>query len=129
MRGDPAGLLRGRTALRNDPIETRAVLTRGHLSPVLRSTRRRRLNTLRRIQSPPSIRLRSVTRDTCVRPRARPRVGVRNRNGMRSRRTQRRENKRVSPPGSNHASNLFDKLGVWSRAQALVFARDQGFNP
>ena len=27
----------------------------------------------------------------------------------------------------NHASNLFDKLGVWSRAQALVFARDHGF--
>ena len=29
----------------------------------------------------------------------------------------------------NHASNLFDKLGVWSRAQAIVFARDHGFNP
>jgi two-component system, NarL family, response regulator DevR len=29
----------------------------------------------------------------------------------------------------NHASNLFDKLGVWSRAQAMVFARDHGFNP
>ena len=28
----------------------------------------------------------------------------------------------------NHASNLFDKLGVWSRAQAIVFARDHGFN-
>lgn len=27
----------------------------------------------------------------------------------------------------NHASNLFDKLGVWSRAQAIVYARDQGF--
>ena len=26
----------------------------------------------------------------------------------------------------NHASNLFDKLGVWSRAQAIVFARDHG---
>ncbi|NJO12358.1 MAG: response regulator transcription factor [Gammaproteobacteria bacterium] len=29
----------------------------------------------------------------------------------------------------NHASNLFDKLGVWSRAQAIVFARDRGFSP
>ncbi len=29
----------------------------------------------------------------------------------------------------NHASNLFDKLGVWSRAQAIVFARDHGFRP
>jgi DNA-binding NarL/FixJ family response regulator len=28
----------------------------------------------------------------------------------------------------NHASNLFDKLGVWSRAQAIVFARDHGFS-
>jgi DNA-binding NarL/FixJ family response regulator len=28
----------------------------------------------------------------------------------------------------NHASNLFDKLGVWSRAQAIVFVRDHGFN-
>ena len=28
----------------------------------------------------------------------------------------------------NHASNLFDKLGVWSRAQAMVFARDHGFS-
>ncbi len=28
----------------------------------------------------------------------------------------------------NHASNLFDKLGVWSRAQAIVFARDHGFD-
>src|SRR5262249_11377984 len=27
----------------------------------------------------------------------------------------------------NHISNLFDKLGVWSRAQAIVFARDRGF--
>ena len=27
----------------------------------------------------------------------------------------------------NHASNLFDKLGVWSRAQAIVFARDHHF--
>lgn len=27
----------------------------------------------------------------------------------------------------NHASNIFDKLGVWSRAQAIVFARDHGF--
>ena len=27
----------------------------------------------------------------------------------------------------NHPSNLFDKLGVWSRAQAIVFARDHGF--
>ncbi len=28
----------------------------------------------------------------------------------------------------NHASNLFDKLGVSSRAQAIVFARDHGFS-
>ena len=28
----------------------------------------------------------------------------------------------------NHASNLFDKLGVWSRAQAIVFARDHHFS-
>ena len=28
----------------------------------------------------------------------------------------------------NHASNLFDKLGVWSRTQAIVFARDHGFS-
>lgn len=28
----------------------------------------------------------------------------------------------------NHMSNLFDKLGVWTRAQAIVFARDRGFN-
>jgi len=28
----------------------------------------------------------------------------------------------------NHTSNLFDKLGVWSRAQAIVFARDRGFS-
>src|SRR4030095_11388478 len=27
----------------------------------------------------------------------------------------------------NHASNIFDKLGVWSRAQAIVFARDHRF--
>lgn len=27
----------------------------------------------------------------------------------------------------NHASNVFDKLGVWSRAQAMVFAHDHGF--
>jgi len=27
----------------------------------------------------------------------------------------------------NHVSGLFDKLGVWSRAQAIVFARDRGF--
>jgi pimeloyl-ACP methyl ester carboxylesterase/DNA-binding CsgD family transcriptional regulator len=27
----------------------------------------------------------------------------------------------------NHLSNLFDKLGVWTRAQAMVFARDRGF--
>jgi pimeloyl-ACP methyl ester carboxylesterase/DNA-binding CsgD family transcriptional regulator len=27
----------------------------------------------------------------------------------------------------NHVSNLFDKLGVWTRAQAIVFARDHGF--
>jgi pimeloyl-ACP methyl ester carboxylesterase/DNA-binding CsgD family transcriptional regulator len=27
----------------------------------------------------------------------------------------------------NHTSNLFDKLGVWSRAQAIVFARYHGF--
>jgi pimeloyl-ACP methyl ester carboxylesterase/DNA-binding CsgD family transcriptional regulator len=27
----------------------------------------------------------------------------------------------------NHVSNLFDKLGVWSRAQAIVFAKDHGF--
>ena len=29
----------------------------------------------------------------------------------------------------NHVSNVFDKLGVWSRAQAIVFARDRGFQP
>jgi pimeloyl-ACP methyl ester carboxylesterase/DNA-binding CsgD family transcriptional regulator len=28
----------------------------------------------------------------------------------------------------NHASNVFDKLGVWSRAQAIVFARDHDFS-
>jgi pimeloyl-ACP methyl ester carboxylesterase/DNA-binding CsgD family transcriptional regulator len=27
----------------------------------------------------------------------------------------------------NHVSNLFDKLGVWTRAQAMVFARDHDF--
>jgi pimeloyl-ACP methyl ester carboxylesterase/DNA-binding CsgD family transcriptional regulator len=27
----------------------------------------------------------------------------------------------------NHVSNLFDKLGVWTRAQAIVFARDRSF--
>jgi DNA-binding NarL/FixJ family response regulator len=26
-----------------------------------------------------------------------------------------------------HASNVFDKVGLWSRAQAIVFARDRGF--
>ena len=29
----------------------------------------------------------------------------------------------------NHVSHLFDKLGVWSRAQAIVLARDRGFRP
>jgi pimeloyl-ACP methyl ester carboxylesterase/DNA-binding CsgD family transcriptional regulator len=29
----------------------------------------------------------------------------------------------------NHVSNLFDKLGVWTRAQAIVFARDRDFRP
>ena len=28
----------------------------------------------------------------------------------------------------NHVSNVFDKLGVWSRAQAIVFARDRHFH-
>jgi DNA-binding NarL/FixJ family response regulator len=28
----------------------------------------------------------------------------------------------------NQASNIFDKLGVWSRAQAIVFARDRHFS-
>ena len=28
----------------------------------------------------------------------------------------------------NHTTNVFDKLGVWSRAQAIVFARDRGFS-
>jgi len=28
----------------------------------------------------------------------------------------------------NHVSNLFDKLGVWTRAQAIVFAHDRGFS-
>jgi pimeloyl-ACP methyl ester carboxylesterase/DNA-binding CsgD family transcriptional regulator len=27
----------------------------------------------------------------------------------------------------NHVSKVFDKLGVWTRAQAIVFARDKGF--
>lgn len=27
----------------------------------------------------------------------------------------------------NHVSSVFDKLGVWTRAQAIVFARDHGF--
>ena len=27
----------------------------------------------------------------------------------------------------NHLSNLFDKLGVWTRAQAIVLARDRRF--
>jgi RNA polymerase sigma factor (sigma-70 family) len=27
----------------------------------------------------------------------------------------------------NRLSHLFDKLGVWSRAQAIVFARERGF--
>ena len=27
----------------------------------------------------------------------------------------------------NYLSNLFDKLGVWTRAQAIVFAHDRGF--
>lgn len=27
----------------------------------------------------------------------------------------------------NRISNVFDKLGVWSRAQAIVFARDRHF--
>lgn len=27
----------------------------------------------------------------------------------------------------NHVSNLFDKLGVWTRAQAIVFAHDRSF--
>src|SRR5262245_45387837 len=27
----------------------------------------------------------------------------------------------------NHISNLYDKLGVWSRAQAVIFARDHDF--
>ena len=29
----------------------------------------------------------------------------------------------------NHVSNLFDKLGVWTRAQAIVFAHDRKFRP
>jgi pimeloyl-ACP methyl ester carboxylesterase/DNA-binding CsgD family transcriptional regulator len=27
----------------------------------------------------------------------------------------------------NHVSNIFDKLGVWTRAQAIVFAHERGF--
>ena len=27
----------------------------------------------------------------------------------------------------NHISSVFDKLGVWTRAQAIVFARDRRF--
>jgi len=27
----------------------------------------------------------------------------------------------------NHVSNLFDKLGVWTRAQAIIFAHERGF--
>ena len=27
----------------------------------------------------------------------------------------------------NHLSHLFDKLGVWSRAQAMVLAHERGF--
>jgi len=27
----------------------------------------------------------------------------------------------------NHVSNMFDKLGVWTRAQAIVFAHERGF--
>ena len=102
IQSDRDGPPRGRIALRTDPIGTRAVLTRGQLSPVLRSTRSRRLNTLRPIQSPLSTRLRSVTRATCVRLRLRMglRAGVRNPNGMRNRRAPSRENKRVSLPGS-----------------------------
>jgi RNA polymerase sigma factor (sigma-70 family) len=29
----------------------------------------------------------------------------------------------------NRLSHMFDKLGVWSRAQAIVFARERGFVP
>jgi pimeloyl-ACP methyl ester carboxylesterase/DNA-binding CsgD family transcriptional regulator len=29
----------------------------------------------------------------------------------------------------NHVSNLFDKLGVWTRAQAIVFAHERNFRP
>ncbi len=29
----------------------------------------------------------------------------------------------------NHISNIFDKIGVWSRAEAIVFARDRHFKP
>jgi DNA-binding NarL/FixJ family response regulator len=27
----------------------------------------------------------------------------------------------------NHVTSVFDKLGVWTRAQAIVFARERGF--
>ena len=27
----------------------------------------------------------------------------------------------------NHVSNVFDKLGVWTRAQAMVFAHERDF--
>jgi DNA-binding NarL/FixJ family response regulator len=29
----------------------------------------------------------------------------------------------------NHVSNIFDKLGVWTRAQAMVFAHERNFAP
>ena len=29
----------------------------------------------------------------------------------------------------NHVSNIFDKLGVWTRSQAIVLVRDRGFVP
>jgi pimeloyl-ACP methyl ester carboxylesterase/DNA-binding CsgD family transcriptional regulator len=29
----------------------------------------------------------------------------------------------------NHVSNVFDKLGIWTRAQAIVLALDRGFRP
>jgi DNA-binding NarL/FixJ family response regulator len=28
----------------------------------------------------------------------------------------------------NHASNVFDKLGGWTRAQTIVFARERGYS-
>jgi DNA-binding NarL/FixJ family response regulator len=28
----------------------------------------------------------------------------------------------------NHVSSIYDKLGVWTRAQAMVFAREHGFH-